>query len=118
MKIKRYERCWGLSFPSVGKWKIEIWYAPRGYEIAEHTHPNEDIKLILLFGHNVVFHRRKKSTFIGESFWARFRDIGHIFTINAGDSHFFTVSNWPLVFMNIERWHTKPTSASEDLQLT
>lgn len=118
--IKKYEACRGISFSSFKQWKIEIWYAPRGYEIQPHTHENEDIKLVFLFGHNIRFHRRKKDAFLGQSFLARFENIGKIFTINAGDEHSFTVSNWPLLFMNIEKWKDgiKPSSASQDLQLT
>jgi hypothetical protein len=108
----------GLSLPAIGRWKIEFWYAPRGYEIKEHTHKSQDIKLIPIFCHNVVFHRTKKGEFLGETFWARFKDIGHIFNIKAGDKHYFSVSEWPLIFMNIEYWYIKPTSASDDLQLT
>jgi hypothetical protein len=37
MIFKKYEECKGLSLPAIGRWKIEFWYAPRGYEIKEHT---------------------------------------------------------------------------------
>jgi hypothetical protein len=118
-KIVRYESCIGLSFLPLGRYKLECWYCPRGYRIREHTHPNEDIKLCFLFGHNIRFHRRKNRHFIGESFCAQFKHIGKVFTINAGDAHWFEVSDWPLVFMNIERWKNgvKPTSASVDFNL-
>lgn len=116
--IKRYESCIGLSLPAIGRYKIEFWYAPPGYEIKEHTHNNEDIKLILLFGHYVRFHRRCKGSFLGESFLATIGDFGRVFNIRSGDAHWFSVSNWPLIFMNIERWLIPPTSAADDFQLT
>jgi hypothetical protein len=118
--FKRYESCFGVSFPPIGRKKIEFWFCLPRYEIKEHTHLNENIKLLFLFGHNIVFHRRKKGEFLSETFLARLRDIGTLFTINAGDAHFFTVSNWPLIFMNIETWKegVEITSASDDLQLT
>lgn len=118
MLIRRYERCIGLSLPAVGRWKIEFWWAPAGYKIREHTHDKEDIKLVFLFGHNVRFHRRKYGEMLGQSFLARFKHIGRVFTINAGDAHWFEVSDWPLFFCNIEHWHCKPTSACEDFNLT
>lgn len=120
MRIVRHERCIGISLPSIGRWKLEFWFAPAGYRIAEHTHDQEDIKLVLLFGHNILFHRRKRDELLGESYFARFKNIGRVFTINAGDSHWFEVSNWPLVFLNIERWKdgVKPTSAAHDFNLT
>lgn len=116
--FKQFESCFGLSFPAIGKWKIELWYAPSGYSIREHTHNQEDIKLIFLFGHNVKFHRRKWGAYLGDSFMAKFKHIGKVFTINAGDAHYFEVSDWPLIFMNIEKWKSKPTSASQDMQFT
>jgi hypothetical protein len=117
--IRRYERCWILSLPAWGRKKLEIVFAPSEYGIREHTHPNQDIKLILLFGHNVIFHRRKFGEFFGQTYMAcMFRDFLKKFTINAGDSHWFEVSNWPLIFLNIETWHTEPTSAAEDLKYT
>lgn len=114
----KYESCYIISLPAFGNYKIEFVFAPPGYSIQEHTHNNQDIKLVFLFGNNIRFHRRKRGEFLWESFFAKFRDVGHIFTINSGDEHNFEVSNWPLVFMNIEKWHTTPTSASVDLQLT
>jgi hypothetical protein len=115
--IKRYESCWGLSLPAVGKWKIEFWFAPPGYQIKEHTHDEEDIKLVLLFGHNVKFHRLKKGDSVWQVFFATWHNIGRSFTINAGDAHSFAVSSWPLIFMNIEHWHAIPTSACKDFNL-
>lgn len=113
--IKHYESCIGLSLPSIGRWKIEFWWAPPGYSIKPHTHDNEDIELFFLFGHNCRFHRLEKGHLLGESFLARFKHFGKHFSIRAGTIHSFDVSNWPLLFMNIEKWHTKPTSASEDI---
>jgi hypothetical protein len=117
LSIERYERCLVLSLPAFGKYKIEFVYAPRGYEIAPHTHSHQDIKLIFLFGHNIRFYRKRPLKEL-VTFWARFSNIGKSFTILANDIHYFKVSNWPLVFMNIEKWHIKPTSAAKDLQLT
>jgi hypothetical protein len=115
--LRRYESCIGLSLPAIGRWKLEVWFAPPGYKIAPHTHDLEDIKLILLFGHNVRFYRQKKGSNRLETVLARFSNIGRLFNIRAGDLHYFTVSDWPLVFLNIEHWHCKPTSACEDFNL-
>ena len=116
--LRRYEQCLVFSLPAIGSWKIEFVYAPAGYSIREHTHNGLNIKLIPLFCHNVMFYRRKKGELFGERFYAWFRHIGRVFTINSGDAHYFDVSKWPLIFMNIEHWLVQPTSAAEDLQLT
>ncbi len=115
--IYKYEACWILSFPSFKNYKIEIVYAPSGYEIKPHTHGNQDIKLMLLFGNNVRFFRKKPEGNL-ISFNARFQHIFRVFTINAGDLHYFKVSKFPLIFLNFEKWYIKPSSASIDLQLT
>jgi hypothetical protein len=118
--IKTFEKCKGISFPAIGRYKVEIWTAPAGYSIKPHTHDNEDIKLIFLWGNNVRFHRRKKGSFISESFFAMWNNIGKMFNIRAGDEHSFDVSDTRLIFMNIETWKdgVVPTSASEDLTFT
>lgn len=117
MKLFRYERCLILVLPSIGRWQLELVYCPPQYEIKPHTHSNQDIKLITLFCHNIKFYRQKPGGNL-ISFHARIRHIFKVFTIRANDIHFFRVSRWPLVFINIERWHTTPTSAAIDLQLT
>lgn len=115
--LKRYEKCVGISFPAIGRYKIEIWTAPKGYCIEPHTHNNEDIKLLFLFGHNVTFWRKRPED-VWQKFKAKFWNIGRVFNIRAGDIHSFDVSNTRLVFLNLEIWKVgvKPTSASEDFQ--
>jgi len=117
MLIERYQSCVGLSLPAFGKWKIELWLALPGYKIKPHSHDNVNIKLTFLFGHNVMFHRIKKNAELCMSFMAQLRHIGKTFTINAGDIHWFEVSRFPLIFINVEKWFIKPSSASIDLQL-
>lgn len=109
--VKRYESCVGLSLPALGKWKIEFWFASSGYEIKPHTHPDLDIKLMFIFGHNTTFYRDRGA--MRAQKLVKWWNIGKTFTILRGDSHHFTVSKWPLLFMNIERWYKKPTSAAE-----
>ena len=111
-----YESCKIWRLFRYREYQIELVYAPAGYSIKPHTHGNQNIKLMLLFGNNIRFFRQRT----GEKllcFQARFKHIFKIFTINAGDMHYFTVSTCPLVFLNFERWLVKPTSAAIDLQL-
>ena len=117
LKLHRYERCLILSFPSIGKYKIEILYLPSGYQIAPHTHDQQDIKLVVLFAHNVRFFRQRPTEGL-ITFLAQWRHIFKVFTIRANDIHFFTVSKFPLIFLNFERWHSKPSSAAINLKLT
>jgi hypothetical protein len=116
----RHEACWGISLPSWGRKKLEFWYAPAGYEIKEHSHPNQDIELTILFAHNVWFCRRRGSFIFCDHFYARYWNIGKTFTISAGDNHSFKVSKWPLIFMSRETWKdgVEITSAATDFQLS
>ena len=116
--LRKHESCWGISFPAIGRYKVEIWTAPAGYSIRPHSHDNEDIKLMFLYGNNVRFHRKKKGHFLSESFLATWKNIFKVFNIRAGDVHSFDVSDTRLIFINLEIWKkgVKPTSASTDLQ--
>lgn len=113
----KYEKCYGVTLPHVGRKQIEFWFCLPHYSIRPHTHNNENIKLVFLFGNNVRFHRLKKGYLLGDTYLAKWNNIGRTFTINAGDLHHFDVSNFPLVFMNVETWLTEPTSAAHDLQV-
>lgn len=117
--IKRYESCVGLSFINIGRFKVEFWFAPAGYQIRPHTHNHEHIRLYFLFGDRVSFHRKRYGSNNWETFHARWFNIFRGFNIRAGDAHWFSVSKVPLIFVNIEEWLTdEPTSAADDLQLT
>jgi len=115
--VNRYESCVGLSLPAIGRYKIEFWYAPAGYEIRPHTHPNVDIELMFLLGNKVMFYRRPVGRLLPDMFRAMWYHIGRVFSVRAGDEHYFKVSEWPLIFMNIEKWHCEPTSAATDFKL-
>jgi hypothetical protein len=118
MLIKQYESCIGLSLPAIGRWKIEFWYCPANYAIKRHRHPELDIKLIFLFGSRTEFFRERQTANGVESSSkvVGWRDFGRCFTIRRGDFHFFTVSKFPLIFMNVEKWYSTPTSASESFE--
>lgn len=115
--IQHHESCLGLSLPAIGKYKIEFWYCPSEYEIKPHSHNNVDIKLMFLFGHNTRFFRCKPDGSNLISFLARSRHMFKVFNIYAGNIHWFTVSKFPLIFINFERWKTIPSSAAIDFQL-
>ncbi len=114
--INRYGPCWLLTLFKFKRLQIELVYCPPHYEITPHSHDNQDIKLVFLFGHNIRFFRWRSGQGL-ISFFARSRHIFKVFTINSGDIHYFRVSRWPLIFINIERWKCVPSSASIDFQL-
>ena len=114
----KYESCIGIPlFKSKCRY-VELWYCPKGYVIKEHSHPNEHIELMYIFG-KTIFYRRNPETEdedILEPAWFQFMKC---FTVPAGFFHYFKVSNLPLIFINFSRFlnNTKPTSASVDFKL-
>jgi hypothetical protein len=117
--IQRYESCIGLSFPAIGRWKIEFWFCPANYAIKKHCHPKLDIKLFFIFGAGTTFFRERNTKYSSklDSYAVKgWRDFGRCFTILRTDYHYFTVSKFPLIFMNVEKWYSTPTSASESFE--
>lgn len=105
--ITRYDKCWVIRLFKWNKLTIELVYAPRNYSIVEHNHPNINIEICPIFG-VASFYRGNRTAEIMP--WS----IGKHFTVAAGVNHYFTTYDCPLIFMNIERWLTEPTSATKD----
>lgn len=118
--IHRYEQALGIRLWRWGFFQIEIWVCAPGYRIKPHSHPDEDIELVFLFGDARFFRQQwisKVMPFPPEEFHAQFpRHFGRRFSIRRGVVHWFEVSKHWLVFLNCERWTRKPTSAAEDLK--
>lgn len=122
--FNRHEKCVGLTLWRFGRRNVEIWYCPRGYEIKPHSHPNERIELMYIFGKTTFFRRKPDYNFAGywlpqeESFKPKWYHIFRCFTVDYGQIHWFKVSNLPLIFINFSKfWQGyKPTSAAIDFK--
>lgn len=112
-----YDKCFGFTLWRWNFLNIELWFVPPKYSIVEHSHPSQDIELIFLQG-EAWFHRRNIRTLEVDSFWATNVNRGKKFTIKTYHSHWFDTNRKWLIFLNIERWYKKPTSAAEDFQVT
>jgi len=109
-----YESCKGLTIWKSERYHVEIWYCPKNYVIIPHSHPQENIELMYLWGSTEFFRRRQEST---ESFKPKWYHFGRSFSVNAGDVHWFTVSPFRcLIFVNIAKFLPGffPKSASID----
>lgn len=95
--INRHERCVGIRLWKSSRRFIQLWFCPSGYEIQQHSHPDEEIELRYLFGKSIFYRLKGKNV---ESFRPRWYHFGRSFTIPAGVVHWFKVSTWPLVFIN------------------
>ena len=112
-RVYRHGPCWAVKLLEFGRYNIEIVYAPPHYQIEEHSHPSQIIKLCFLFGRATFFRRSNISGLAtADVCWPS--NMFRTFTIAWYHSHWFAVSKWPLVFINLEIWRTKPTSAAED----
>lgn len=117
--INRHEKCVGFTIFKYGQLRVEVWYCPSGYQIAEHSHPHEDIELMYIFG-STAFYRRDLNTGNVERADVGWRYWLHKFSVKAFHSHWFSVGRWPLIFINFQRFKKgyTPVSAARDFKLT
>jgi len=115
--FNRYEKCFGITLYSIGQKRAELWFVLPNYTIKEHTHNQENIELMFLFGKTVFSRSRDGEYAFLTTSWKFF---GRCFTVLAGDAHSFTTSSWPLVFINFQTFlgKNKPKSAALDFQPT
>lgn len=118
--FRRHESCVGLLLFKWNQKTAELWYCPKGYIIAEHSHPDEDIELMYLMGSTSFYRRRPFGFKLADSITPCWWNIFKRFTVPAGWSHWFVVGKLPLIFINFATWRdgVKPTSASVDFKLT
>lgn len=125
--FNRYEKCIGLTLLRFWKWNVELWYCPSGYRIKPHSHPNEHIELMYVFGRTTFYRVINWTTptafgpFSGEtqqSYTPKWYHFGRRFTVRPGIVHWFEVSNKPLIFINFATFINghRPTSASIDFK--
>lgn len=126
--INRHERCVGVTLFRGKKHNVEIWYCPRGYEVKPHSHNDQHIELMYLFG-KTTFHRQTFGQLSGkpgdtfrrlfvtkEEFTPTWKHVLKKFTIKPGQRHWFTVSSLPLIFINFATFidGKRPVSAAID----
>jgi hypothetical protein len=114
----RYDCCRGITLWRWGQFNIEAWWCPRWYEIVPHSHPNEAIELVPLWGH-ATFYRQSPEGVV-ESVCVDHRRWFRRHTVPMGWRHWFTVgASHPLVFLNLSWWRqgVKPSSAADDFAL-
>lgn len=116
--VNTYGPCVGLTLYRVGIHRAECWYIPAWYTIVEHTHPNENVELMFIFG-KTNFWRRNLTTGVIKSVETSWRFFARRFSVKYFHSHKFTTTSWPLVFINFQTFlfDMKPKSAAEDFQI-
>lgn len=123
--INYHESCVGIV---LFKWRqkfIQLWYCPKGYEIKPHSHPEEDIELMYLFGSTVFYRQNQNINYIirgwldnPESYKPKWYNVFRRFSVPANTKHWFIVSKWPLIFINFSTFSegNKPKSAAVDFK--
>lgn len=116
MLFNRHERCVGFKLWSTKTRFVQLWYCPRGYRVEAHSHNDQNIELMYVFG-MTTFYRISDTL---ESFRPRWKHIFRSFSVKAGQVHWFTVSSLPLIFINFATFidGKKPTSAAIDFHTT
>jgi hypothetical protein len=104
--INRFQRCIGVTLFRFGSWQLEAWCCPAGEVIPPHAHHGFGSRIIHLLG---TMHW----TMGGKSKVVTTWRCGWSKPVPAGVSHSAVAKSFS-VFLNLERWQSKPTSASID----
>lgn len=107
--ITRFQRCLGIRLFRLGRWQAELWLCPRGQVIPPHTHRYFQGRLVFVAG-------RMEWTLEGRTRDVGWRDVLRSWPVPAGANHGAVVTGWFGVFLNIERWQGRPTSAATDFE--
>lgn len=108
--ILHFRDIFGLRLFRLGRFQVELWVVPAHSSIPAHYHRFCDSHIIHLWGKAwfMVDYRCKfLHTFTG--FWSK--------EIPRNINHAAVTQDQRLIFLNIETWHEKPTSAATDFVL-
>ena len=113
-----YKNAKGYGFWKSSKRYFELWIFPAGFDISSHSHPDENIETMLLFG-KATFCRKSPSHNGVKQFkkTGLFSNMFRCLSIPAGDLHWFIVDfKWPLIVINFSSFiKGKAISASNDI---
>ncbi len=108
MPITRYN-CKGYKLMRIANLQLELWICPPRCMIPCHTHPDLDSFIMHIWG-RAYFTRKLRVKIM--PFFSFFR----IYSVPRNIIHGFrNFNNW-FIFLNIERWYSKPTSAAINLK--
>jgi len=106
--FNRYKKCFGVTLWRWNRTQVELWICPPNHSVGKHYHTDIDGRLMFLCGNvnlcGVCEGLLKKKS-------AKFK--WH--NVPAMMVHWFEPldSKWiPTVFINVEKWHSNPTSAA------
>lgn len=114
--FNRHEKCFGITLYRFGRYRAEIWFCAPLYNIVEHSHFEEDVELMHIYG-DTKFTRRNLWNGAIESVIPR---MFQKFSVRHYHSHWFSVGKKWLVFINFQKFRKnyKPKSAAIDFNIT
>lgn len=104
--MAKHNSCKGFRLFKLGKYQVELWMCPCFEYIQPHSHPSIESKIVLLYG-TLYGILNGRSGFLK---WLKF------YTVKSTDVHSGQIGSRGCVFLNFQRWHTKPTSAAINFQ--
>lgn len=132
---QKYEACLGLTLFKLGRYKLELWFAPADYEVKEHTHPNSDGEFFVVYGKNRRIWKHKsfrgmrvkitgQHTNIAcpdrtvEEYSISNRKYFRTLTVRANELHAFSKGTTTMVWLCLEKWkpNTNVTSVATDIK--
>lgn len=128
--IDRHGPCIGIRLWKSGQKFVQLWIIPPNYIIEPHSHDDENIELMYLWGKTTFWRavRVVKSKFYHndeliekietdeEGFIPTRHDVGRCFSVPAGTMHWFKTTSTRLIFINFSTFikGKSPRSAALD----
>lgn len=106
----RFQNCRGVRLFRLGSWQAEVWYCPAGEVIPPHHHEHIDSRIVYLAG-QMIFVRDSAVKLM-----SRWRDRFKFLRVRPNQLHYAAVTGRFGLFLNLEHWTGKPTSAAVDFQ--
>ena len=100
--MAKHNKCRGYRLFKLGHYQVELWICPSFEYIEPHSHPEIESKIVLLRG-TLFGILNSRSGFLR---WLK------LYTIKSTDVHSGQVGSHGCIFLNLQRWHTTPTSAA------
>lgn len=113
--IARHGSCFGLTLFRLGRWKVELWYAPADFATVPHRHNDSSGEFTVLYGRNRRIWRRVAERM--ESYIVNFPScLGRFLSVRAGTVHGFDKGDSCMIWLCFETWRkgAKVTSVAED----
>lgn len=108
MKLYHHRDCYGLQLLRLWSWTFTVWYVPITTKLLPHTHPDQHVIIIVLFGLRTTFNRIRPG--IADSLVTRNAWPGSVHVTPNGWAHFANKGSdgkprrGPFIYLSIIKW--------------